>query len=397
MPDFAGDAEFLARATEIVNDLENELRRAPPEERGRWRALEIGCGPGRLMRPMSRHFLEIHGFDVSADAVAQARENLRDLPQAHFHFSHDPGLGELAPESFDFIYSYDFFPRVDSRERLLEFLRGIHRVLSPNGLVRLEFSGVPGAGLTSRDLLEFAQTHDLQALAFSGVGTRWMWIAWRKHPAGWTRSLEQEIDKLGDTLPAVIRRITNASSFEPIAPCRGPYASISLRVENLPPGAGLNHLRVTIGGSQGSITSIGPPERPGLHPASQQIRVDLPEFETTGLLPVQVFWLDRPLSEPAALRVIPPGPLVPRIVSAPQRVEDRAVFMTLAEVARPYDIEVSVGGRRAEDLERVCTDPRRQRFELKFRLPEDLEPGLHEIQVSIGRRRLAPVRIETTY
>jgi hypothetical protein len=60
------DDEFFATAKEIVVSLEAELRRFPPDSNRRaWRALEIGCGPGRLMKPMSRHFGEIHGVDVS--------------------------------------------------------------------------------------------------------------------------------------------------------------------------------------------------------------------------------------------------------------------------------------------------------------------------------------------
>jgi 2-polyprenyl-3-methyl-5-hydroxy-6-metoxy-1,4-benzoquinol methylase len=74
------DAEFLAAATGVINDLEVELRRLKAEERGNWRALEIGCGLGRLMRPMSRHFLEIHGAGVSGELIRQARENLHLYP-----------------------------------------------------------------------------------------------------------------------------------------------------------------------------------------------------------------------------------------------------------------------------------------------------------------------------
>ena len=47
------DADFYATATEVINSLESELRRVPPAQRSSWKALEIGCGPGRLMRPMS--------------------------------------------------------------------------------------------------------------------------------------------------------------------------------------------------------------------------------------------------------------------------------------------------------------------------------------------------------
>ena len=77
------DADFFATATEVINSLESELRRVPPPQRSMWKALEIGCGPGRLMRPMSRHFAEIHGVDVSDEMIALARERLRDTPNAH--------------------------------------------------------------------------------------------------------------------------------------------------------------------------------------------------------------------------------------------------------------------------------------------------------------------------
>src|SRR5260221_9200992 len=68
------EAGFFATATEVVNALDWELRRVPVAQRGGWKALEIGCGPGRLMRPMSRSFVEIHGVDVSDEMIALARK-----------------------------------------------------------------------------------------------------------------------------------------------------------------------------------------------------------------------------------------------------------------------------------------------------------------------------------
>jgi len=384
------DAEFLAAATGVVNDLEAELGRLKAEQRGNWRALEIGCGSGRLMRPMSRHFLEIHGVDVAADAVRQARENLQDVPHAHPREIHGTSLEDFGDQSFDFVYSFALFPYIPSRELVLAFLREIHRVLRPGGLARLQFNGSAGTGFSSHDLLEFAQSHDFQVLALDGVSTQSMWTTWRKQPAGWSAGLEQQIAALADALPVKIHKITNAFSFEPVAPCRGRFAVISIRVENLPADTGLNHLRVTIGNSLGTVTSIGAVIRNGW----QRIRVDLPELEATGLLPVQLFWLDRPLSEPATLRVIPPGPSIPRIVAAPRRVENRKVALTLEEIARPFDIEVWMGDHPVQDLEKICTDPRPQRYQVNFRLPEDVGPGLHHIHLNIGRRKLPPVPVE---
>jgi SAM-dependent methyltransferase len=384
------DAEFLAAATGVVNELEAELGRLKAEERGNWRALEIGCGSGRLMRPMSRHFLEIHGVDVAGDAIRQARENLRDLPHAHPREIHGTSLEDFADQSFDFIYSFALFPYIPSRELVVAFLREIHRVLRPGGLARLQFNGSSGTGFSSHELLEFAESHDFQVLALDGVSTQSMWTTWRKQPAGWSAGQEQRIAALGDTLPVKIHKITNAYSFEPVAPCRGRFAAISIRAENLPADTGLNHLRATIGNSQGTVISIGAVDRSNW----QRIRVDLPELEATGLLPVQLFWLDRPLSEPATLRVIPPGPSIPRIVASPQRVENRRVSLTLEEIARPFDIEVWMGGHPVEDVEKVCTDPRPQRYQVNFRLPEEVGPGLHHIKLNIGRRKLPPVPVE---
>jgi SAM-dependent methyltransferase len=393
------DEEFLAAATGVINDLEAELHRLKAEERGNWRALEVGCGSGRLLRPMSRHFLEIHGVDVSSDLIRQARENLQDLPNARTHQIHGTCLEDFADQSFDFVYSFDLFPHIPSQELVLAFLREIHRVMRPGGLVRLQFNGSSGsqsfdqwtgAHLRSHELLEFAEAHDFQVLALDRVSTQSMWTTWRRQPAGWSAGLEAKIADLEDTLPVEIHKITNASSFEPVAPCRGRFASISIRAGNLPADAGLNHLRTTIGSSLGTITSVGAPDRQG----DQRIRVDLPELEATGLLPVQLFWLDRPLSEPATLRVIPPGPPIPRIIAAPRRIENRIVKLTLEEIARPTDIEVWIGGQPVEDLEKICIDPRPQRYQVNFRLPEQIGPGLHHVKLNIGRRHLPPVPIE---
>ena len=84
------DAEFFATAAAVVKGLERDLPRLP----GRDAALEIGCGPGRLMRPLSRHFKEIHGVDVSDAMIRLARERLRHTPNAFPH--HSSGLRPLA-------------------------------------------------------------------------------------------------------------------------------------------------------------------------------------------------------------------------------------------------------------------------------------------------------------
>ena len=398
------DAEFYATATEMVTSLESELRRVPLSERGSWRALEIGCGPGRLMRPMSRHFLEIDGVDVSDEMIGIARQRLMDLPNAHPHHNDGASLSIFADETFDFVYSYAVFQHIPRREVVLQYLRETHRVMKTGGLARLQFNGLPqgsetyntwsGARFSSNEIMEFARNYDFQVLALEGVGTQYMWTSWRKRPQGWSdreEALESE-SKL------VIRRITNAGSSEPVAPSRGRWASISIWVEHLPPEAGLHHLRVTVGTSFGTITYIGPPDNAGM----QQLNVILPELEETGLLPVEVQWFGQRISPPAVLRVIPPGPSVPSVASvsdginlvAGKRIETRMIKVTLEEISRPHEIEASVDGIPVSDIEFFCVDPRPQKFEVNLRLPDEIGVGPHQLELRMGRRKLAPITIE---
>jgi SAM-dependent methyltransferase len=399
------DAEFYSTATEMVTSLESELRRVPLSERGGWRALEIGCGPGRLMRPMSRHFVEIDGVDVSDEMIAIARQRLGDIPNAHPHHTDGASLSLFPEETFEFVYSYAVFQHIPSREVVLQYLRETHRVMRTGGLARLQFNGLPqgagvsydtwsGARFSSGELMEFARANDFQVLALEGVGTQYMWTSWKKRPRGWSAAQESREPK--DELR--IRRITNAGSSEPVAPSRGRWASISIWVENLPPDAGLQHLRVTVGDSFGTITYIGPPDNIGL----QQINVILPQLEETGLLPVEVQWCGKRISPPAVLRVIPPGPSVPRVASvsdgvnlvAGKRIETRMIKVVLEEISRSDELEASVDGHRVSDLEFFCTDPRPQKFELNIRLPDEIGIGPHHLELRMGRRKLAPIAID---
>jgi SAM-dependent methyltransferase len=399
------DAEFYATATEMVSSLETELRRVPISERGDWRALEIGCGPGRLMRPMSRHFVEIDGVDVSDEMIAIAKQRLADLPNAHPHHTDGASLSLFENETFEFVYSYAVFQHIPAREVVVQYLRETQRVMKTGGVARLQFNGLPqgvgisydtwaGARFSSNEIMEFAREHDLQVLALEGVGTQYMWTSWRKRPQGWSNQQESA----EPTTQLRIRRITNAGSSEPVAPSRGRWASISIWVENLPPDAGLQHLRVTVGSSFGTITYIGAPDNIGL----QQLNVILPELEETGLLPVEVLWCGSLISPPAVLRVIPPGPSVPCIASvtdgvnlvAGRRIETRMIKLTLEEISRPHELEASIDGQPVNDLEFFCVDPRPQKFEVNLRLPEQVGIGPHQLELRMGRRKLAPIAID---
>src|SRR5579863_10133273 len=104
------DEEFFASAAGVVRQLEEELKRLPreisPEAR---RSLEVGCGPGRLLRPMSRNFGEIHGVDVSDEMIRLAEQRFHGAAGIRLHATNGRDLAPLPSDYFDFVYSYAVF------------------------------------------------------------------------------------------------------------------------------------------------------------------------------------------------------------------------------------------------------------------------------------------------
>jgi ubiquinone/menaquinone biosynthesis C-methylase UbiE len=401
------EEEFFATAAEVVAGIEWELKHLGPATSPRTRrALEIGCGPGRLMKPLSRNFGEIHGVDVSDEMIRLARERLSGVPHAHVHATSGAELAQFGDESFDLVYSYAVFQHIPSRDVVLQYLRETHRVLKPNGLVRMQFNGLPqdapsydtwaGVRFSAAELVDFTREYDFQVLALEGASTQYMWTTWRKRHRGWRTQARAR--RAAVEAGARIRRVTNAHNSEPVAPNRGRFASISVWIENLPNEVDLFDLEVRTGGIPARGTYIGPPDAT----RAQQVNAVLAESDNTGLLPVELLWFGRPVCEPGYLRLIPSGPQVPRIVSisdginllAGTRIETGSLKVTLEEVACPDQFAATVDGQPVQGQDIFCTDPLPRRYEVNFHLPEGTGPGRHTLEIRLGRRRFAPVGIE---
>jgi SAM-dependent methyltransferase len=392
--------EFFATAEEVVHGLEWEMRRLPATTNPRARrALEIGCGPGRLLRPMSKHFGEIHGVDVSDEMIARARANLSGIPHAHEHHTVGSDLAPFADESFDFVYSYAVFQHIPSLEVVQNYWREAYRVLKPGGIVRAQINGLPqsagqydtwsGVRISSDQVREFTRAHDFQLLALEGVDTQYMWTTWRKREAGWASRLHPA--------RARIRRITNSHSSEPVAPPIGRYASITVWMEDLPDDADLNTLEVSIGGRSAFACYIGPRERDGL----QQVNVMIPPGTRTGLQPLEIRWLGEPLCEAASVRIIPPGPQVLQILSftdgvnmlSGQTIVSGTVKVTVEELFDVSDVRAFLNEAEVARVEVFCADPLPPRYEINLFLPEGTAPGPYNLYLQVGTRRLGPLGI----
>jgi len=392
--------EFFATGAKVVEDLEGDLSRLTARDA----ALEIGCGPGRLMRPLSRHFKEIHGVDVSDAMIALARERLRHTPNAFPHHSSGCDLSLFPAEKFDFVYSYAVFQHIPDREVVFQYLREARRVLKPRGILRFQINGLApttrqydtwnGVRITPREIAQFALENDLQLLALERINTQYMWATVRKRPAGWIESLAgRRIESA-----AAIRNVSNSLTGEAVAPSSGPLAALSLWMERLPDECELNHMTVTIDGIAGRPECIGAPG----NVTAQRVNVWLPAGIRTGVVPVDVQWLGQTVCPTVWVRVIPPGPSVPRVTTVTDgenllldhRTTSGLVKVKLLEVADPDAFHFTVDGQDLLETDSFCADPLNRCYEFNFRLPSGATPGAHELRIALGKRAFQPITIE---
>src|SRR5579864_131881 len=310
------DEEFFASASDIVHGLEEELKRLPrdrsPQSR---RGLEVGCGPGRLLRPMSRNFGEIHGVDVSDEMIRLAQERFHGAASIQLHATNGRDLSPLSSDYFDFVYSYAVFQYIPSHEIVLSYFAEMRRVLKDGGIARFQLSGLPagpnapdtwdGVRISRQEVIDFSRDYHIQLLALEGEGTKYMWTTWRKQPDSWRNRLKNAGPQ------AAIESSGSAHTGEPVVPQSGRVAYASFRIERLPAGCDLVGLEVKFDGIAGTPCYLSPPEWDGI----VRLNVLLPRGVRCGVVPVELLWLGKPLCPTAWLRIIPPGPVVPRVCS----------------------------------------------------------------------------------
>lgn len=124
--------EFLATGVHEIDRLFDRLRGLDLTV-GEGRALDFGCGVGRLTRALARRFERADGVDIAPSMIARARELNLTGDRCQFHVNSAADLRIFATGSFDLVYSRITLMHVPprfTRRYLMEFAR----VLKPGGL-----------------------------------------------------------------------------------------------------------------------------------------------------------------------------------------------------------------------------------------------------------------------
>ena len=142
------DAFFATGEREIAFVLEH-LRQLGAEARYE-RALDFGCGVGRLTRALARRFPRCDGVDIAKSMIGHARRLNRDTPGCEFHHNTRDDLALFADGAFSLVYSVlvlQHMPRPAAERFIAEFFR----VAAPGAAVVFQVPTDPYRGPVPAD------------------------------------------------------------------------------------------------------------------------------------------------------------------------------------------------------------------------------------------------------
>jgi SAM-dependent methyltransferase len=99
------------------------------------RALDFGCGVGRVTRALAARFSEAVGVDLSERMVDQARELNTHVRNARFLVNATRDLRQLDDASFDLVYSRIVLQHLRTASHALRYVEEFLRVVRPDGIV----------------------------------------------------------------------------------------------------------------------------------------------------------------------------------------------------------------------------------------------------------------------
>ena len=104
-------------------------------------ALEIGCGVGRFLKPLSERFAAVIGVDFSEAMLDTAREYTLGLSNISLRQNDGVTLEGIPDRSVDFVVSAGVFQHITAVRVVGSYIREGLRVTKPGGLVLFQFEG----------------------------------------------------------------------------------------------------------------------------------------------------------------------------------------------------------------------------------------------------------------
>jgi SAM-dependent methyltransferase len=128
--------EFFATGVTEIAALMSEARAFGLPAR-RHRALDFGCGLGRLTQALAAHCDQVVGLDVAPSMIAQAARFNRHGARVQYHVQAAPPFHTIASRSVDVVYTGRVLQHI-APVYASDYIRELARVLAPAGFLSFD-------------------------------------------------------------------------------------------------------------------------------------------------------------------------------------------------------------------------------------------------------------------
>jgi 2-polyprenyl-3-methyl-5-hydroxy-6-metoxy-1,4-benzoquinol methylase len=130
---------FMATGRDEIREVLTYARALRPELPMK-KALDFGCGVGRLSQALAEHFEEVCGVDVAPSMLDRARELNHHGARCSYHLNEAQDLSLFGDGEFDFVYSNITLQHMQPA-LAAGYIGELCRVLSPGGVLIFQLPG----------------------------------------------------------------------------------------------------------------------------------------------------------------------------------------------------------------------------------------------------------------
>ncbi|KGN32541.1 ubiquinone biosynthesis protein [Knoellia sinensis KCTC 19936] len=125
--------DFFATGRQAVDEVMKMLDRVQASPATKGRAMDFGCGAGRLTQGLAGHFEKADGVDIASSMVDLARKHNRAGDRVTYHLNEKSDLSLFEDDTFDFLLSIIVLQHIPNAYKT-GYLREFVRVLEPGGV-----------------------------------------------------------------------------------------------------------------------------------------------------------------------------------------------------------------------------------------------------------------------
>jgi glycosyltransferase involved in cell wall biosynthesis/SAM-dependent methyltransferase len=143
------EAEFFETGRQAIRAIIDRMAaHCTPLKYGK--ALDFGCGPGRLTQALAEYFQEVHGVDIAPSMITKARELNQYGDRCIYHLNDTPDLGLFDTNTFDMVCSWVVLQHIP-KQLALAYIAEFVRIIKPGGVIVFELPDRRQAAMPSEN------------------------------------------------------------------------------------------------------------------------------------------------------------------------------------------------------------------------------------------------------